>query len=50
MTLDEKVDQMCEPSIDMLLERTNPFVGLNPTKVAVDDLKKIVSDYGLKRV
>ncbi len=49
MTLDEKVGQMCELSIDLLQKRTNPFAGLNPAKITVDDLKKIVSDYGLEK-
>lgn len=49
MTLDEKVGQMCELSIDLLQKRTNPFAGLNPANVTVDDLKKIVRDYGLEK-
>ncbi|MDE6711798.1 MAG: hypothetical protein K2J53_05290, partial [Alistipes sp.] len=30
MTLDEKVGQMCELSIDLLQKRANPFAGMEP--------------------
>ena len=42
MTLDEKVGQMCELAIDVLQKRTNPFAGLDPKNITVNDLKKIV--------
>lgn len=49
MTLEEKVGQMTELSIDLLQKRTNPFAGLNPQTMTVADLKKIVRDYQLEK-
>lgn len=49
MTLDEKVGQMCELTIDLLQKRANPFAGLNPKDITVDDLKKIVKRYKLEK-
>lgn len=48
MTLEEKIGQMCELSIDLLQKRTNPFAGLNPAKITADDIRRIVADYGLE--
>ena len=49
MTLDEKIGQMCELTIDLLQKRANPFAGLNPQTMTVDDLKKIVKEYKLEK-
>ena len=49
MTLDEKVGQMCELAIDVLQKRTNPFAGLDPKNITVNDLKKIVRKYKLEK-
>ncbi len=49
MTLDEKVGQMCELAIDVLQKRSNPFAGLDPRTITVDDLKKIVKTYKLEK-
>ena len=49
MTLDEKIGQMCELTIDLLQKRANPFAGLNPQTMTVDDLKKIVKEYKLDK-
>ena len=42
MTLDEKVGQMCELTIDLLQKRANPFAGLDPKNITVKDLQKII--------
>ena len=49
MTLDEKIGQMTELAIDVLQKRANPFAGLNPQTMTVDDLKKIVKQYKLEK-
>lgn len=49
MTLDEKVGQMTELAIDLLQKRNNPFAGLNPQTMTVNDLKKIIRDYQLEK-
>lgn len=49
MTLDEKVGQMCEISIDLLQKRTNPFAGVDPQNFKVEDLKKILKTYKLEK-
>lgn len=49
MTLDEKVGQMCELTIDLLQKRANPFAGLDPKNITVNDLKKIVKKYKLEK-
>ena len=48
MTLDEKIGQMCELTIDLLQKRTNPFAGIDPQNMKVDDLKKIIEKYKLE--
>ena len=35
MTLDEKVGQMCELTIDLLQKRANPFAGLDPKNICL---------------
>ncbi len=47
MTLEEKVGQMCEITIDLLQERTNPFAGLNPQNMTLADVQTLVDKYGL---
>lgn len=37
MTLEEKVGQMCELTIDLLQKRANPFAGIDPQNFKVDD-------------
>ncbi|MBP6170571.1 MAG: beta-glucosidase, partial [Bacteroides sp.] len=49
MTLDEKVGQMCELTIDLLQKRTNPFADLNPKNITVNDLNNIVKKYKLEK-
>ena len=49
MTLDEKIGQMCELTIDLLQQRTNPFEGLNMDKLTVKDLKKVLKKYGIEK-
>lgn len=49
MTLDEKIGQMCELTIDLLQQRTNPFEGLNMEKLTVKDLKKVLKKYGIEK-
>lgn len=49
MTLDEKVGQMCELTIDLLQKRTNPFAGVDPQNFKVEDLKKILKTYKLEK-
>lgn len=49
MTLDEKVGQMCELTIDLLQKRANPFAGLDPKNITVKDLQKSSRDTSLKR-
>lgn len=49
MTLDEKVGQMCELTIDLLQKRTDPFAGLNQQAMKLDDLKKIIKQYKLEK-
>ena len=48
MTLEEKVGQMCQLTLDVLQSSTNPFASLNPATVTVDDLKAILRQYGLE--
>lgn len=48
MTLDEKVGQMCELSIDLLQNRTNPFSGIEMKNMKVEDLKSILKKYKLE--
>ncbi len=48
MTLDEKVGQMCELAIDVLQKRINPFAGLNPQSMQVEDIKNILRNYQIE--
>ena len=41
MTLDEKVGQMCELTIDVIQKRVNPFMGIQPNQVTPQFLKKL---------
>lgn len=50
MTLDEKVGQMCELTIDLLQKRANPFAGLDPKNITVKDLQKSSRDTSLKGI
>ena len=49
MTLEEKIGQMCELTIDVLQQRTNPFEGLNMENLKVTDLQKILKKYGIEK-
>lgn len=49
MTLDEKIGQMTELTIDLLQKRTNPFAGINPQNMTVDDIKKVLKKYKLEK-
>ncbi len=49
MTLDEKVGQMCELTIDVIQKRVNPFMGLQPNEVTPAFLKKLVKQYKLEK-
>lgn len=48
MTLEEKIGQMTELTIDLLQKRTNPFAGLNPQQINVNDLNKILKKYNIE--
>ena len=49
MTLDEKVGQMCELTIDVIQKRVNPFMGIQPNQVTPQFLKKLVKQYKLEK-
>ena len=49
MTLDEKIGQMCELTIEVLQKRTNPFAGINPEKVKVQDITRVLKKYKLEK-
>ena len=49
MTIDEKIGQMCELTIDVIQKRANPFEGLDPQTVTVKDLRKILKKYGIEK-
>ena len=49
MTLEEKIGQMCELTIDVLQQRSNPFEGLNMENLKVADLQKILKKYGIEK-
>ena len=49
MTLDEKVGQMCELTIDVIQKRVNPFMGIQPNQVTPHFLKKLVKQYKLEK-
>ena len=47
MTLDEKVGQMCELSIDLLQKRVNPFAGINLQTATQADIERLLEKYGI---
>jgi len=49
MTLEEKIGQMTELSIDVLEKRPNPFEGMDPQNLRVDDIKKVLKKYKLEK-
>ena len=49
MTLDEKVGQMCELTLDVLRKNVKPFDGLDPQHLTAGDLKKLVRKYKLEK-
>lgn len=49
MTLEEKIGQMCELTIDVLQQRVNPFAGLDMQNLKVEDLQHILKKYGLEK-
>ncbi|MDE5579544.1 MAG: glycoside hydrolase family 3 C-terminal domain-containing protein [Alistipes sp.] len=49
MTLDEKVGQMCELSIDLLQKRANPFAGMDPRTTTVADIGRLLEKYGVEK-
>lgn len=49
MTLEEKVGQMCELTIDVLQQRINPFAGLDMQNLKTEDLQRILKKYGLEK-
>lgn len=49
MTLDEKVGQMCELSIDLLQKRVNPFAGMNPHTATKADIEQLLKKYGIEK-
>ncbi len=49
MTLDEKVGQMTELTIDVLQKRTNPFEGQSLETITPTDLKRILRNYKLDK-
>ncbi|MCD8080398.1 MAG: glycoside hydrolase family 3 C-terminal domain-containing protein [Bacteroides sp.] len=49
MTLDEKIGQMCELAIDAIQKRANPFAGIHPATMTVDDIKGILRKYNLEQ-
>ena len=49
MTLDEKVGQMCELTLDVLRKNIKPLDGLDPKSMTVGDLKKLVRKYKLEK-
>ncbi len=49
MTLDEKVGQMCELSIEVLQKRTNPFAGLSPQTATKTDIENLLKKYGIEK-
>ncbi len=48
MTLDEKIGQMTQLVIDVMADRSNPFAGINPQNFTVEDLKKLLQNYGIE--
>ncbi len=49
MTLEEKVGQMCELSIDLLQKRVNPFAGLDPRSATKEDIERLLEKYGVEK-
>lgn len=49
MTLEEKVGQMCELTIDLLQKRVNPFEGIDAKNPDVKALKKVLKKYGIDK-
>ena len=49
MTLDEKVGQMCELTIDVIQKRVNPFMGVQPNQLTPQFLKKLIKQYKLEK-
>lgn len=49
MTLEEKIGQMTQLTIDVLAKSSNPFAGINPDNFKVSDLKKILKTYKLDK-
>ncbi len=49
MTLEEKVGQMCELSIDLLQKRVNPFAGLDPRSATKEDIVRLLEKYGVEK-
>lgn len=50
MTLEEKIGQMCELTIDLLQKRVNPFEGMDPKNPDVKALKKVLKKYIYKLI
>ena len=49
MTLEEKIGQMTQLTIDVLAKSSNPFAGINPDNFKVSDLKRILKTYKLDK-
>jgi beta-glucosidase len=45
MSIDQKVGQMCQLTIDLLQKRNNPFSGINMKELTVEDLQNVLSKY-----
>ncbi len=48
MTLDEKIGQMCELTIDVLQKQDNPFYEIDPADLTAEELLPILQKYGLE--
>ncbi len=49
MTLEEKIGQMTQLTIDVLAKNSNPFADINPENFKASDLKKILRIYKLEK-
>lgn len=49
MTLEEKIGQMCELTIDVIQKRVNPFEGIDMKNPDVKALKKVLKKYGIEK-
>ncbi len=49
MTLDEKIGQMCELTIDVIQKRINPFEGIDMKNPDVKALEKVLKKYGIEK-